>query len=104
MRQGKLKGSIIRAKVEGYFKFKKTTKYFCNLETRNYINKINDRLRFKNNIMKNQNDILEIAKFFYSDLLQSKRSVNPMQNHEYFQGDTNISPLSNRTKCYARDF
>ena len=40
----------------------------------------------------NQNVILEIAKNFYSDLLQSKRSVNPMQNHEYFLSDTNISP------------
>ena len=46
IRQAKIKGAIIRAKIEGYYNFEKPTKYFCNLEKRNYINKVVHRLRF----------------------------------------------------------
>ena len=98
IRQEKIKRAIIRAKAEDYYNFEKPTKYFCNLEKRNYINKVVHRLRFKNNMVTNQNDILEIVKNFYSDLLQSKRPMNSMQNHEYFLSDTNINSLSNQDK------
>ena len=98
IRQDKIIEAIIRAKVECYYNFEKPTKYFCNLEKQNYINKIDHRLRFKNNMVTNQNDILEIVINFYSDKLQSKRPVNSMQNHEYFLTDTNINSLSNQDK------
>ena len=98
IRQAKIKGAIVRANVEGYHNFEKPTKYFCNLEKRNYINKVVHRLTFKNKMVTNQNNILEIAKIFYSDLLQSKRPVNSMQNHEYFLSDTNITSLSYQDK------
>ena len=37
IRQAKIKGFIISAKVEGCYNFEKPTKYICNLEKQNYI-------------------------------------------------------------------
>ena len=72
IREAKLKGAMIRAKAEAYFNFEKPTRYFCNLEKRNYTNKVIHKLKHKDRVITNQQEILDITKHFYSNLLQSK--------------------------------
>ena len=84
IRKVNLKGAMIRAKAEAYCNFEKPTRYFCNLEKRNYANKVIHRLKHKDRVITNQQEILDITKHFYSKLLQSKRASNPLRKRTLF--------------------
>ena len=95
IREFKLKGAMIRAKTEAYFNFEKPTKYFCNMEKRNYTNKVIHRLKYRDKIITDQREILEIAKGFYSRILHCKRETNPLHKEGKFLNQLNITQLSN---------
>ena len=58
MWEAKLKASILRSKAQYYEEGEKATKFFCNLEKRNYINKVINKLNVNGKITMNPDDTL----------------------------------------------
>lgn len=60
---------MIRSKVKWVEEGEKPTRYFCSLESRNYINKTIPKIKNEDGIIINkQEDILSEVKNFYSNL------------------------------------
>ena len=74
VRENQLRGVLLRPTAQRYLDFEKPTKYFCNFEKQNYISKVVNRVRTSNRVITNQQDILKELKYFYKNLLQSKRN------------------------------
>lgn len=69
IRQSKMKGKAVRARVKWIDEGEKPTKYFCSLESRNYISKQIPRIEKENGlIICKQEEILEELKQFYETL------------------------------------
>ena len=68
------KGAMIRSKVRWYDEGEKPTKYFFNLEKRNYNNKIISKIKVKDDIIIEPKQILQEEKKFYSNLYTSVRT------------------------------
>ena len=69
LRKEKLKETIIRSKAVWVDEGEKPTKYICNLEARNYINKTIQKLDVEGKgIIRNQEQILLEVKTFYEKL------------------------------------
>ena len=70
LRQIKVKGSVIRSRATNLVEKEKSTKYFCSLETHNYLSKIISKLeKADGRIITVQHDILkesELALLFLS--------------------------------------
>ena len=82
VRKEKIKGIIIRSRVKWAEEGEKPTKYFCNLESRNYINKTISRIEKDNGqTIKKQEDILNEVKQFYENLYKN-HDVNENQDNE----------------------
>ena len=66
IREQKLKGSLIRSRVKWVEQGEKPTKYFCNLENRNFTSKIIPRvINERNEEITEQNEILrEVEKYY----------------------------------------
>ena len=69
----KTEGSMMRAKVRWYEQGEKSTKYFYNLEKRNYHKKTMTKLTTENGITEDPKQILKEQKLFYEDLYSSKK-------------------------------
>ena len=65
---------MIRSKVRWYDEGEKPTKYFFNLEKRNYNNKIISKIKVKDDIIIEPKQILQEEKKFYSNLYTSVRT------------------------------
>ena len=72
MRRDKLQGLIIRSKSNWVEQGEKPTRYFLNLESRNYLNKTIKRVDCNGNIITNQKEILAEVKNFYENLYSSR--------------------------------
>lgn len=73
LRKEKIKGQIIRSKSSLVEDNEKPSKYFLNLESRNFVNKTITRLQKDNGeIIRNQKEILNEIKNFYLDLYSKK--------------------------------
>ena len=82
VRKEKIKGIIIRSRVKWAEEGEKPTKYFCNLESRNYINKTISRIEKDNGqTITKQEDILNEVKKFYENLYKN-HDVNENQDNE----------------------
>ena len=68
----KTKGMIIRSKAEWYEEGEKPTKYFLNLEKRNYNNKTISRLKLGDSFAEDKKHILSELQEFYQKLYSSK--------------------------------
>ena len=69
----KTNGMIIRSKAQWYEEGEKPTKYFLNLEKRNYNNKVINRIQSPdNNFIETKKDILDEIETFYQTLYSSK--------------------------------
>ena len=81
LRQRKIRTLVLRSKVQYYEEGEKPTKFFCNIEKRNFSSKSILKLNFKGQLMYYQKDILKEIRSFYSDLYSSKcsNSTNLMQ-------------------------
>ena len=76
------KGIIIRSRVKWAEEGEKPTKYFCNLESRNYINKTISRIEKDNGqTITKQEDILNEVKQFYENLYKN-HDVNENQDNK----------------------
>ena len=73
IRHTKLKGEIIRSRVQLLCDGEKPSKYFCALENYNYLNKTIKRITTSNGkIITNQTEILKEIRTFYKDLYSNK--------------------------------
>jgi hypothetical protein len=75
------KGAMIRCKVRWYKEGEKSTKYFLNLEKRNYSRKVISRLKGKNNENHTHpEEIRKEIKNYYKELYSSKLQANDHHN------------------------
>ena len=66
LRKEKLKGHCIRARAKWDEEGEKPTKYFCNMESRNYYSKLISRIELNNGtVITDQKDILKETKCFF---------------------------------------
>ena len=69
VRKEKLNGITVRSRVRWAEEGEKPTKYFCSLESRNYVNKtIPKVVKDDDSIVHNQEEILIEVRIFYKDL------------------------------------
>ena len=86
LRKEKLQGTIIRSKALWVDEGEKPTKYFCNLESRNYVNKTIQKLEHEGKgIIRNQNEILSEVKHFYQNLYKKKDNILDLNLDETLQ-------------------
>lgn len=72
IRKEKIQGLLIRSRVRWAEEGEKPTKYFCSLESRNYINKtIPKVIKDDGNIISKQEEILNEIQLFYSNLYKN---------------------------------
>ena len=89
LRNSKIQGMIIRSRVKWLHEGERVSKYFCNLENRNFVEKSMGFLEKENGIVLfEQKEILEEVKWFYEDLYR-KREINEI-NLEEIIDDNNI--------------
>ena len=84
-------GVLLRSKARWVVEWEKITKYFCNLEKRNYVSKQMTRLISKEGV--ESNDVLDINKevnTFYSNLYKEKE----LEDYEIEHLITGIPKLS----------
>ena len=87
----KVKGIIIRARARWYEHGEKSTKYFLNLEKRNYIKKHMRKLKISGSITTDPFDILSEQQRFYQGLYTSiNKNVDATAKIESFLRDLNI--------------
>ena len=73
LRQTKVKGAVIRSRATNLLEGEKPTKYFCSLETHNYLSKIIPKLETsEGHILTDQKEILKEAESFYKNLYSNK--------------------------------
>ena len=73
IREERIQGQMIRSRIEWLHEGEKPSKYFSNLEKRNYLEKTVKRVQDKNGqFIKEQKDILEYIKTFYENLFSNK--------------------------------
>ena len=101
LRKEKVKGIIIRSRVRWSEEGEKPTKYFCKLESRNYINKTILKIEKENaQTITKQEEILNEIKHFYENLYRN-RDMNENQDNEIHTILENIQQnpkLSNESK------
>ena len=74
IRKEPLRGSLIRSRSKWIDEGEKPTKYFCNLETRNYVSKIIPRLTLDDGSdVTTQTEILTEVERFYKSLYQKNK-------------------------------
>ena len=84
LRDRLVRAYILRSKVQYYEEGEKATKYFCNLEKRNYINKVIRKLNLDGKIITDPSEILTEQKRFYNNIYSSKVSGNPCLRANFF--------------------
>lgn len=91
LRKEKLNGIMVRARIRWAEEGEKPTKYFCSLESRNYVNKIIPSVHKEDGtVINKQSEILQEVKNFYSNLfayqdkdqdLNIEHILNNLNNH-----------------------
>ena len=95
----KTRGAILRSKSRWYEQGERNTRYFFNLEKRNYCKKTITKLKCSNNTYThNQFEILKEEKDFYETLYTSKNIDNKIFSTSPFFNLENITPLSEEEK------
>ena len=76
IREIKLKGHMIRSRIEWLNEGEKPTKFFCSLENKNYVNKTIKKVIANNDtVITDQKEILAEVSLFYKNLFQNKDST-----------------------------
>ena len=92
--------TIFRSKVKWTELGEQNTKYFLNLEKKNFINKVITQLEINNTIISEPKDILNEQNNYYKNLYSEKLDINDLtykQNLDYFM-DVNIKSLTEEQK------
>ena len=72
LRKVKMKGQSVRARLQWLQKGEKPSKYFCNLENKNYIEKTIRKLKLSNgSIVIKQEKVLDHIRSFYNNLFKN---------------------------------
>ena len=97
LRQRKMEGVRIRARARWVEEGERASKYFCNLENRNFVSKMMPNLiKDDGNITTDQYDIISETKIFYENLY-SYREVEEIDLNELFNTN-NIPKLNDEQK------
>ena len=96
LRLPQVKGAMLRSKAKYYEAGEKPTKFFCNIEKRNYIAKTMKRVVVDNTEICNQIEILEQQKLYYQNLYSSKIEDEDSTKAacDFFLKKENIKPLT----------
>ena len=97
IREKRIKGSMIRSRAQLSQDWEKPSKYFLNLEKRNYINKSIPSLTVEGKKVTDSESILKQQHRFYSDLYLSK-GVKELFTGEFSQYLDNMQQLSDNSK------
>jgi hypothetical protein len=84
-------GIKLRSKIRWAEEGEKPTKYFCNLEKRNYLSKLIYELETGKGTIQDQTEIMNEQKNFFSDLYRSRRTN--LRSHHFWS--INSCPLLN---------
>ena len=98
LRYKKIKGCIVRSRANLVDNWEKSSKFFLNLEKRNFLNKNIPSLKDgKNNTISDSKTIMNMQKDFYQSLFSSTPTtqVEHTKYHKYLH---NITKISNHTK------
>ncbi len=105
IRNEKVKGIILRSKVQWIEEGNKPTKFFASIEKRNYINKLINKVNIHDTVVRNQATILKELETFYKNLYTSKIKKQSHQeftiNCNKFLNENNVKKLkckNNRVK------
>ena len=95
LRQIKVNGAVIRSRTTNLLEGEKPTKYFCSLETHNYLSKIIPKLEIPDGqIMTDQWDILKESEVFYKTLYSKNDDYMTEINLKEYLKDADIPKLS----------
>ena len=95
LRQIKVKGSIIGSRATNLLEGEKTTKYFCSLETHNYLSKIIPKLEtVDGRIITDQHEILKESEVFYKNLYINKDDPLAEINLQEYLKEGDVHKLS----------
>ena len=97
-RKNRIEGSIIRSRAKWLNEGEKPSKYFLNLESRNYVNKTIPRLDVNGKIIDNQTEILKETQKFYADLYSERTDIDDIDLHDTF-ADIDVPKLSDADKA-----
>ncbi len=84
---------MLRARAKYYEEGDKPSRFFLNMEKRNYTNKFITRLIVNGKVIESQKEILEEQKKFYHNLYSQHVDENK-EEIEKFLGDENIRPIT----------
>ena len=76
IRMHKLNGSLIRSRWQNVSMGEKPSKYFLNMENKNFVSKNIRELKIGNKTINNPKDILEEMKIFYNNLYKHKEHLD----------------------------
>ena len=96
IRKVKLKGTMIRSRARWVEFGEKSSKYFLNLEKRNFINKsITELKTSEDKVTKDQNEIINMQKNFYKSLYEEKITGEEV---EYTPDISNLNKRRTKSK------
>lgn len=103
LREVAVKASMIRSRARWVELGERPTKYFCNMEKRNYSNKAVSFIQVGDKIITEQKEILQEQATFYKELYRSKytETEGPL---EYFFQEDNIDKLTEAEKHKCEGF
>ena len=82
-RKEKIQGIMVRAKIKWAEEGEKPTRYFCSLESRNYVNITIPKVQQENgNTIKTQEEILKEVQKFYSNLYAPQNSEKDINDQD----------------------
>ena len=97
LREYKLKGALIRARWQQLAEGEKPTRYFFNLENRNFVSKHIRELEIENQKISKPTEILNEMKEFYENLYREKNTLD-INNSNYAHIANNLPKLNNIEK------
>jgi len=101
----KTEGTILRAKARWYEHGERSSKYFLNLEKRNYTKKTIKKLNVNGKMIENPTDILEAQKEFYSSLYKSSRKSTEVPitvKNKFLQTKSPTLSKDERNECEGK--
>lgn len=100
IRKEKIQGIMVRARVKWAEEGEKPTKYFCSLESRNYINKtIFKIMKDDGRVVNKQEEILKETKLFYEELYNDKDLESDTNIEDTLNNINECSKLSEEDNC-----
>ena len=97
LREPKIRASMARARVQSYEESEKPSKYFCNLEKRNAVNKIISCLDIKGEMVTDHKKILAAQQSYYQNLYTKCPHLEDSQTKK-FLNTSNVRKLNDTQK------